>query len=458
MIQISLKRLVLKDEVYSIISQIMGFINTPVFIQDLDGSTLIGEINEALPCKYPVEIENRTIGWVYGEEKAKVLASLLSCLATQELEKKALGRETLEKYKEITLLYDITEKLTASLDPIEVAQLVIDEAKRLIDADNTSVMLVNEETGMLEVIAATGKELHPGEGIKMGLGISGSVVLTGRAEIVNDVQSDSRYVQGAIRASSLMCAPLKIKDRVIGVIYISSEEPVQYTAEDLKLLSAIAFQAAADIENARLYDSLKETFLTTVHTLAETVEKRDPYTGGHTKRVMNYSVAIGKVLGLSDVELGKLELAAVLHDIGKIGIKDCILLKKRKLTVEEFDEIKMHTIYAEEILNHIKHLRDIVPGVKYHHERYDGNGYPEKLRGTDIDIIARIIAVADAFDAMTTDRPYRKGLSLDTALKELKRNSGTQFDPEVVRAFFVAYEGDKLSVKEVGKNVKNINS
>lgn len=458
MIQVSLKRLVLKDEVYSIINQIMGFINTPVFIQDLDGRTLIGEINEALPCKYPVEVENRTIGWVYGEEKSKVLASLLSCLATQELEKKVLGRETLEKYKEITLLYDITEKLTASLDPVEVAQLVINEARRLIEADNASVMLVNEETGMLEVIAASGKELHPGEGLKIGKGIAGSVVLTGRAEIVNDIQSDSRYVQGAIRVSSLMCVPLKIKDRVIGVIYVSSEEPVHYTAEDLKLLSAIAFQAAADIENARLYDSLKETFLTTVHTLAETIEKRDPYTGGHTKRVMNYSIAIGKVLGLSDVEIGKLELAAVLHDIGKIGIKDRILLKKRKLTAHEFDEIKMHTIYAEEILNHIKHLRDIIPGVKYHHERYDGNGYPEKLRGNGIDIIARIIAVADAFDAMTTDRPYRKGLSLEMALKELKRNSGTQFDPEVVRAFFVAYEGDKLSVEEVGKNVKNINS
>lgn len=454
MIKVNLKRLVQKDEVFNVIGQMIGLFNTPVFIQDLDGRTLFGEIDEALPCKCPVEVENRTIGWVYGGKKSKVLASLLSCLAAQELEKKALGRETLEKYKEITLLYDITEKLTASLDPVEVAQLVIAEAKRLIDADNTSVMLVNEETGMLEVIASTGKELHPGEGLKLSVGISGSVVLTGRAEIVNDLHADSRFVHGAIRASSLMCAPLKIKDRVIGVIYVSSEEPVQYTAEDLKLLSAIAFQAAADIENARLYDSLKETFLTTVHTLAETIEKRDPYTGGHTKRVMNYSLAIGKVLGLSEVETGKLELAAVLHDIGKIGIKDRILLKKRKLTATEFDEIKMHTIFAEEILNHIKHLRDIIPGVKYHHERYDGNGYPEKLRGNDIDIIARIIAVADAFDAMTSDRPYRKALSLNIALQELKRNAGTQFDPEVVEAFFAAYEGDKLLIKEVGKQCR----
>lgn len=448
MIKVSLKRLVMKKEVRKIIDQIMGLISTPVFIQDLEGITLLGGIDQALPFRYPVEIENTTIGWVCGGEQSSVLASLLSCLANQELEKKSLGREALEKYKEITLLYDLAEKLTASLDPAEVAQLVIDEAKRLIEADNTSVMLVNEETGMLEVIASLGKELHPGEGLKTGAGISGSVVLTGRAEIVNDIPSDSRYVPGAIRVSSLMCAPLKIKDRVIGVIYISSENPVQYTAEDLKLLSAIAYQAAADIENARLYDSLKETFLTTVYTLAETIEKRDPYTGGHTNRVMNYSIAIGRVLGLSNVEIGKLELAAMLHDIGKIGIKDCILLKKRKLTAPEFGEIKMHPIYAEEILNHIKHLRDIIPGVKYHHERYDGAGYPEKLRGKNIDIIARIIAVADAFDAMTTDRPYRKALGLQMAFEELRLNSGTQFDPEVVKAFFAAYEKDKLLVKK----------
>ncbi len=448
MIKVSLKRLVMKKEVRKIIDQIMSLISTPVFIQDLEGITLLGGIDQALPFRYPVEIENTTIGWVCGGEQSSVLASLLSCLANQELEKKSLGREALEKYKEITLLYDLAEKLTASLDPAEVALLVIDEAKRLIEADNTSVMLVNEETGMLEVIASLGKELHPGEGLKTGAGISGSVVLTGRAEIVNDIPSDARYVPGAIRVSSLMCAPLKIKDRVIGVIYISSEDPVQYTAEDLKLLSAIAYQAAADIENARLYDSLKETFLTTVYTLAETIEKRDPYTGGHTNRVMNYSIAIGRVLGLSDVEIGKLELAAMLHDIGKIGIKDCILLKKRKLTACEFDEIKMHPIYAEEILNHIKHLRDIIPGVKYHHERYDGAGYPEKLRGDNIDIIARIIAVADAFDAMTTDRPYRKALGLKMAFEELRLNSGTQFDPEVVKAFFAAYEKDKLLVKK----------
>lgn len=447
MIQIDLRRLFLKDEIHSVIRQMINLIDSPVCIMDSKGKKIIGEMDEGLSCEYPIALENRAIGMVYGGEKASVLAFLLSCLANLELEKKALGRETLKKYREITLLYDIAEKLTASLDPKEAAQLVVDVAKMLIKADNISVMLKNEESGVFELLASSGRELHPGEGLKIGIGIAGGVFHSGRAEIVNDISSDDRYVSGAVRVSSLMCAPLKIKDRVIGVIYVSSEERAHYTAEDLKLLSALAFQAAADIENARLYDSLKETFLTTVHILAETIEKRDPYTGGHIKRVMNYSMAVGKELGLPELEMEHLELAAVLHDIGKISIRDCVLLKKGKLTVDEFAEIKMHPIYAEEILDHIKHLKGIIPGVKHHHERYDGSGYPEGLKGNDIDIIARIISVADAFDAMTTDRPYRERMELAEAFDELRANSGTQFDPRVVKAFFTACSENRIPVE-----------
>ena len=363
------------------------------------------------------------------------------------MEKKALGRETLEKYKELTLLYDLTEKLSECLNPKEVAHLVIDEAKRLIRGDKIFVMLINEETGLFDIFPASGKDVG-NMAVAGPLGvIPWNVINSGKAEIVNDVLSDSRYGSNFGKISSLMCSPLKIKDRVVGAITIISKKPVIYSAEELKLLSALSFQAAADIENARLYDSLKETFLTTVRTLAETIEKRDPYTWGHTQRVTDYSIAIGSSLGLTEQEIEKLVLAAMLHDIGKIGIRDSILLKKGKLTNEEFEEVKKHTIYAEEILEHIKHLKDIVPAVKHHHERYDGGGYPEKLKGDGINIMARIIAIADAFDAMTTDRPYRKRLLLDAALEELKTNAGTQFDPEIVNAFFMAYENNNIMLK-----------
>lgn len=441
--KITIKNLIKKRDISTIINDLT---EGSIIVTDSEGETVIGntEVDLSSPG-YPVEIEGKIIGWVKGGGKASTIARLISCLAVQESEKRSLGRETLEKYKELTVIYDITEKLAASLDPKQVCQLVIEEAKRVIKADNISVMVLDEETGLCEILAASGKEFHPKLVFRPGKGIAGSILASGKAEIVNDVLSDPRYINGAITVRSLMCAPLKIKDRVIGAINLSSIKPVNYTAEDLKILSALALQAAAAIENARLYDSLKETFITAVHTLAETIEKRDPYTGGHTKRVMVYSMAIGEVLGLSGGEMERLKLASILHDVGKIGIRDDVLLKKERLTDEEFNMIKMHTIYGQQVLNHIKHFKNIIPGVKHHHEHYDGKGYPEGLQGEEIDITARIIAVADTYDAMTTDRPYRKGLSHEKAVEEIKRCAGTQFDPVMVEAFL---QVDFAKVKE----------
>jgi HD-GYP domain-containing protein (c-di-GMP phosphodiesterase class II) len=274
--------------------------------------------------------------------------------------------------------------------------------------------------------------------VTRGSGIAGSVWASGRAEIVNDVHSDPRFVEEAVSISSLMCAPLKAKDTVVGLIKLGNDQPVTYTAEDLKLFSTLASLAAVAIENASLYEQLKDAFYMTIYTLAETIEKRDPYTGNHTKRVMEYSLAIGKTLGLSEEDMLRLQLGAVLHDIGKIGIRDNVLLKESALTDEEFKQIKMHPVYGEEIISQISQLKSAVPGVKHHHEKFDGKGYPDGLKGNTIDITARIISVADTFDAMTSTRPYRIGLTLDVAFEELKKYSGSQFDPEVVDAFFAS--------------------
>jgi HD-GYP domain-containing protein (c-di-GMP phosphodiesterase class II) len=235
-----------------------------------------------------------------------------------------------------------------------------------------------------------------------------------------------------------MCAPLKAKDAVVGVIKLGSEEPVNYSAEDLKLFTTLASLAAVAMENAGLYEQLQEAFYTTVYTLAETIEKRDPYTGNHTKRVMEYSLAIGRTMGLAEEDMSRLQLGAVLHDVGKIGVRDSVLLKESSLTAEEFEHIKRHTVYGEEMISRVPRLRTAVPGVKQHHEKFGGGGYPDGLKGEEIDITARIIAVADSYDAMTTDRPYRRGLTIDQAFAELKKFSGSQFDPRVVEAFFAS--------------------
>jgi len=438
--KISLKRIISKKEVSSLLSGIYNFSGTDLCIKDAEQNIIAGNYSCDSHYNYPVELDGNIIGWVCGEENASVIAGLLNHLASLEFEKKALANETLHKYKEITMLYDFSEKVASCLDSKEISKFIISEAMRLIKADNISVMLLNNDSDAFEVITHSGKETYSQDIMRLQEGVAVSVMDAGKAKIINNIKSDSNYASKIDDLISVMFAPLKVKDRSIGVVKLGSRSQLEYAAEDLKIFAALASQAAVAIENARLYENLKDAFITTVHTLAETIEKRDPYTGGHTRRVTDYCLAIGRMIGLSDTDIHRLELAAVLHDIGKIGIRDNVLLKDGRLTDEEFEEIKKHTIYGEEILDHIKHFKNVITGVKYHHERYDGRGYPDGVKGEDIDITARIIAIADTFDAMTTDRPYRKGLSLEAAFEELKRCSGTQFDPELVNAFLKAFE------------------
>lgn len=435
MAQITLGQLIRKKLFAPLVQRLVMALETPLLIEDLGGELLIATDGAAGDLRYPVIAQGDTIGWVFGNEKAELLASLLAYHAELEVERKNLGSETLHKYKEITLLYDMADKIPACMERSEIISILIEQIRQVIRFSGLSVMLLNKESGKLEVSACLGDEYATGTVIEP-VGIMAGVWSSGKGEIVNDVHADTRFVQRPYRVSSLMCAPLKSKESLVGIIELTSAEPTVYAAEDLKLFSTLASQAAVQIENSVLYQELKNAFYTMVYTLAETIEKRDPYTGNHTKRVMEYSLAVGKTIGMSEDELTRLELAAVLHDIGKIGVRDNVLLKQGKLTDDEFHQIMQHPELGGQILSRISQLRDIIPGVVQHHERFDGKGYPEGIFGEQIDLAARIIAIADTFDAMTTDRPYRRGFSFEEAFEEVRRNSGTQFDPKIVDAFF----------------------
>jgi len=352
-----------------------------------------------------------------------------------------------ERRAQLNTLMELSALINSSLDVAEIRKRTIEAAVRLVDAETGSLLFLDDETGDLYFDVALGEK---GESIKTirlkrGQGIAGWVAEHQEPVIINDVRNDTRFFKDADKKSefetrAMVCLPVRLKDKLVGVLEAINKRQGLFDSEDRELLTALSNQVAVAIENARLYDELKETFYATVHTLAETIEKRDPYTGGHTKRVMEYSLAIGKAMGLSQKDMMDLRLSAILHDIGKIGIRDNILLKNERLTFEEYNAIMMHAVYGAEILTHIRQLKDIIPGVKWHHEKYDGSGYPEGLKGETIPAIARIIAVADTFDAMTTDRPYRKGLSVEAALEELRRYAGTQFDPDAVNAFIRSYD------------------
>ena len=277
MTKISFKKLCAKKQVLAVINNLVEVMDTSIAIMDVGGNILLGENSPAFEANYPVDLEGETLGWVAGAEKAAPIAELLSYLASQEMSQKKLARELLEKYREITFLYDSAEKILTSLEPTEIANIVLQEARESIGATSGCVMLIHEGKNILESIAAFGIEYNLQTIIKVGEGIIGNIVLSGKGEIVNDVLSDPRFLasQGDRPESilpiwgsrqevfsslkiwgypapknsivALICVPLKAKNKVIGAIAICSSEFITYTAEHLKVIATLASQAACAI-------------------------------------------------------------------------------------------------------------------------------------------------------------------------------------------------------------------
>lgn len=347
-----------------------------------------------------------------------------------------------ERVKELNILQEIGIQINSILRLKDLLNLIMALSKETLEAEASSLMLLDEKNNELTFEVALGEK---GDIIKkfripLGEGIAGWVAVTGEPLLVNDVEKDLRFAKKydsvtSFKTKSILCVPLKTREKIIGVIEVINKTGNDYFDEnDLNLLQAIANEAAIAIENAQLYQDLKELFFDIVKSLASAIDAKDPYTHGHSIRVAQYSEMIAKEMGYDEKFVEKVRLSALLHDIGKIGIDESILRKKEKLTEEERKEIEKHPIVGRKILNPISSLGDIIPGVEEHHEKFDGFGYPNKLYGERISILGRIIAVADALDAMISDRPYRKSLDMEVAIKEIENQKGKQFDPAIVTA------------------------
>lgn len=232
--------------------------------------------------------------------------------------------------------------------------------------------------------------------------------------------------------------PLTVRGKGIGILSLSragAEHP--FSLPDVELVSVLGGQAAAAIENARLYEKLEQSYLSTIVTLSGIAEAKDFYTDKHMKDIAEYSVDIARKLGLSEADVENIRMAALLHDLGKITVPDDILKKPGRLSEEEMEVIRKHPAHGAKMIESIEPMKDAREIIRHHHEYYDGSGYPDGLRGEDIPLGARIIGVADAFDAMTSNRPYRKALPMDKVIKELKDFSGIQFDPDIVKVLIL---------------------
>ena len=258
--------------------------------------------------------------------------------------------------------------------------------------------------------------------------------------------------------NAVACVPAYYQDKLLAVLLLGEKgDGTVFDQKELDFFSALASDVAMAIRNAQLFMDLKkesqknhDLFIRTTIVLGQTIEAKDKYTHGHTQRVTEYAVAIARQMVLngsaefSEEFIDNLYVAGMLHDIGKIGVPEAVLNKAGALTEEEYNVVKRHPLHGVEILSPLSELRQSLDGVKYHHERYDGKGYPFGLKGDTIPIVAAIISVADAFDAMITDRPYRKGKTKDQAIGEMKRNMGTQFHPLPVQALIELYDQGQI--------------
>ncbi|MBI1921372.1 MAG: GAF domain-containing protein [Geobacter sp.] len=352
-----------------------------------------------------------------------------------------------KKMETITVMHEIDRHILSTLSRNEILDAVTANVQRVIPYDSLSIALFDQVQNTFVIAATAGETV---DGLTRGaiLPASGSlfeqVLKTKRPIISADMMLEKKirliaapFIREGVR--SVLSVPLVTGDSVVGTMNFAGKRVGAYGTDDMANAAKLAAQVAVALENARLFNELQDLFFSAVESLVSAIDAKSSWTKGHSERVKGYAVAIGSTMGLARGEIERLKLASTLHDIGKIGIYEEILEKPEPLTDQEFALLKGHPDKGAGILSAVKQFSGLIPAVRHHHERYDGNGYPHGLAGESIPLDARILCVADSFDAMTSDRPYRQGLSRRKAVDELKKKAGTQFDPVVVQAFLKSF-------------------
>jgi response regulator RpfG family c-di-GMP phosphodiesterase len=374
------------------------------------------------------------------------------------VEKQKLTAENL-RLREALSLYKVSEAIQASLSLEEVLHALGDAALSEIDSDLVSTWLDTGEGTLFErqrLVPQPDRSSVPEGSILGQLDPQAFVTyFEGDAPLLEHGSKIARFFaeQPDLTPVSIVAVPLKMKSRMLGFIAaVSFSKSKRFDEGQRKLLAIVGSRAAAAIENAKLYEDLQATFQQTIEGLARAIDKMDRYTAGHSSRVAIYSTYLAKRLGMNAIEVEIVRQSALMHDVGKIG---CVmnLNKPGKLTQDEYEVFKKHPGFGHDILEPIKFLHPLIPGVHLHHERWDGRGYPLGLKANGVPIMARIIAVADTYDAMTSDRAYRQALPHDVAVGEIERCSGSQFDPDVAGPFIQWLDQFREELRASGQKI-----
>jgi len=342
--------------------------------------------------------------------------------------------------RKFNLYSALSQELTASLSLNTILKKAIRIATELLDAEIGSILLLEPSKNTLKIVASKGlsSKIVKSTSIKLGERISGYVASTKKPLLMKDI-TKSKFKPANLEryyTHSLISCPLKIKRKVIGVININNKKDKKsFTEFDLNILEGVSSQIAVAIDNARQFEEMQNTYKEVLESLILTIDARDHYTKIHSEKVAYFGERLARKLGLSNSKVNIIKEACYLHDIGKIGIPDSILNKPSKLTSAEFAVMMQHSIIGFNILYPLKFLGEVPWIVRANHERWDGKGYPDGLKETRIPLGARILAICDAYITMRDRRPYKKELTHQQAIKEIEKNSGTQFDPYIAKVF-----------------------
>ncbi|MFZ5650339.1 MAG: diguanylate cyclase domain-containing protein, partial [Bacillota bacterium] len=385
-------------------------------------------------------VAGRPEGAPFSEDEAAFLTTLGAGLGLA-LQNARFFRQLQARAAMLERLIELGQALAGHLDESKVLGTALAGVGGVLGAQWCALRLLDEETGELVLKASSGMSAELQERaarVRPEGTLLGEALRRGEPVALDDTAAAGPgmqlpYYAPEIRAMAV--APVRAGGKILGTLKVYSPVPRRWSEEEVGYLVTVAGQMGLALENARLYVFLRQYYLSALQALAVALEAKDTYTRGHSVRVARLAKACARVLGLSDEEQEQLYLAALLHDIGKIGVPESILLKPGRLDPAEWEELKSHPVVGARILEPARFPAAAVAAVRHHHEDYGGGGYPGGLTGEEIPLLARVIRVADAYDAMTSDRPYRRGLPAGEAIEELHREAGRQFDPRVVEAF-----------------------
>ena len=394
-----------------------------------------------------IELINKVRDEDYNDDDLEIIELLGAHLSTL-IENSKLYAEAKEKVERISAMADTAAAISSSLDVRRVLETVMTVAKDVIDAEASSIFMYDQDRNDFFFEVATGQA---GEAVKQirvpwGKGMVGWAAENMKTLLVPDVTQDPRFYSKVDEKSKFVTrnaisVPLRAKERLIGVAQVLNKKGGTFTHEDVELFETLSRQAAVAIENAQLYTDLQDLFKNTIRTVVSLIDAKDDYTAGHSSRVTQYALMMADQTGYTPGDRDRLELGALLHDVGKIGIELDTLTSPAQLSGEEVRAIRRHPVIGSELVGDVEFLSDVVPIVRHHHERFDGAGYPDGLIGESIPLLARVLAVADSYDAMTSDRAYRPGMSQEQALVEIARVAGRQLDRDIARQFSALIAG-----------------